>query len=417
MSMNRRDFGRSLGLAALASLVKSKRADAAPPGKAKYLLIFYTNGTDPGVWSPKGSTANNIVFSPMTEVLAPLRGNLILAEKLSSNGTADNHAAPGGLTGQNFGAQKMISLDQFVADQIKAAGIITPIPSLMLGSVPTEEQRTFYRDNQKLTPIFSPTVAYDNIFNAAAGGLPAETVRRRKTTIGQLSSELETIGAGLSATEQRKLKLHVNSIKDIETRLANSGGTGNGVCDAGAKPAEPNQPLLAASICLDLAVAAFGCDITRVAAVQFGHDQNCQVNIPEVGPGGNYHNDFIHSDNPRTRLLNVERWLCGEFLRAANKLKALPAPDGNGTLFDQTIMFWAREMGDAILHNGSDMRFVFSGGAGGYLSKAPGGRYIDGGGDAHLRALLNVCQAMGITNFNGFGDPNGARTPLPAIGQ
>jgi hypothetical protein len=150
--------------------------------------------------------------------------------------------------------------------------------------------------------------------------------------------------------------------------------------------------------------------------VQFGHHQNTQVTLGEVGAAGNWHNDFIHSDNPRTRLLNLERWLAQQFVAAANKLKSLPAPTGGGTLFDQTLMVWARDMGDAINHNGNDMRFVFSGGAGGYLKTSPNGRYIDGGSDAHQRALVNCAAAMGVTDFAGFGDVNAPRTPLPSIG-
>ena len=162
---------------------------------------------------------------------------------------------------------------------------------------------------------------------------------------------------------------------------------------------------------------AFACDLTRVACVQFGHHQNTQVSLPEVGNPGNWHNDFIHSDNPRMRLTNLERWLALQFVATANKLKALPAPTGSGTLFDQTLMVWARDMGDSIGHNGNDMRFVFSGGAGGYLVTSPNGRYVNGGGDAHQRALLNCAAAMGVTDFTGFGDVNAPRTPLDAIGK
>jgi len=55
-------------------------------------------------------------------------------------------------------------------------------------------------------------------------------------------------------------------------------------------------------------------------------------------------------------------------------------------------------------------------GAGGYLTTSPNGRYIDGGGDAHQRALLSCAAAMGVTDFTGFGDVTAPRTPLPAIG-
>ncbi|HKF69060.1 MAG TPA: DUF1552 domain-containing protein, partial [Vicinamibacterales bacterium] len=125
--LSRREFTRRVGLAALfspfLSLVKDRPASAASPGKAKYLLIFFSNGTDVAAWTPTGSTADNLVFSPMTEPLAPLRPNLVLIDRLSSMGTADNHAAPGGLTGQGYSGQSRISIDQFVSDKLRASGV------------------------------------------------------------------------------------------------------------------------------------------------------------------------------------------------------------------------------------------------------------------------------------------------------
>jgi hypothetical protein len=40
------------------------------------------------------------------------------------------------------------------------------------------------------------------------------------------------------------------------------------------------------------------------------------------------------------------------------------------------------------------------------------------GVDGHERVLLNLCEAMGITNFSSFGDPNVAaanKKPLDGI--
>ncbi|HEU4729160.1 MAG TPA: DUF1552 domain-containing protein [Kofleriaceae bacterium] len=416
--LSRRELVKRVGLAALfspfLSLVKRAPASAAPLGKANYLLVFYTNGTDPAAWTPAGSTADNLVLSAMTEPLAPLRSNLVLVEKLSSMGTADNHAAPGGLTGQGYSGQTRISIDQFISDRLRSAGVVTPIPNLILGSVKTEQQTSFYRDNQPLSPIFSPLAAYDAIFGAVGGGASPNLVRRRKSSLDLVQSELKQLSDQLGGQERQKLELHAASIRAVESRLEPGGA---GACASGPRPAEPSQDLLASVTHLELAITAFACDITRVASVQFGHHQNTQVSLTEVGNPGNWHNDFIHGDNPRTRLTNLERWLAQQFVAAATKLKSLPAPTGGGTLFDQTLMVWARDMGDAVGHNGNDMRFVFSGGAGGFLVTSPNGRYIDGGGQAHQRALTTCAAAMGITDLSGFGDVTQSRLPLETIGK
>ena len=82
-------------------------------------------------------------------------------------------------------------------------------------------------------------------------------------------------------------------------------------------------------------------------------------------------------------------------------------------------------MGDSTLHNQQSMRFVMAGGAGGYLKTDPRGRYLDlrpmGMGTSanrHERVLLSICDAMGITDYSGFGDPMLAspyKSPLPGI--
>jgi len=430
--LSRRDFSKAVGAAALfapfVSMLRQPRAQTAG-GRAKYLLIFVTNGTDVDAWSPVGSTATNVRHSVMTEKLAPLAPNLVLVEKLSSRGTADNHGAPGGLTGLGYSSNNHTSLDGYVADGLRAAGVRTPIPSLILGSVQNERHSTFYRDGQNLSPIYSPLTAYDTVFGGATptpggggggGGNDAEAaqiLRRRQSALDLMRGELTTLRGKLGSQERVKLDLHAESFRQLEERLtgAATGGGGGGECTVPGAPGDVGQDLLKNALNLDIGIQALACDITRVVGVRFGHHQSTQISLPEIGDAGDWHNSFIHGDNPRQRLINLERWLCDRFVDAANRLKALPAPDGDGSLFDQTLMVWARDMGDAVSHNGENMRFVFSGGAGGYLNTSASGRYIDGTGSAHQQALINCCEAMGV-NPSGFADPNGPRSPLSGIG-
>lgn len=438
---SRREFMRHAGLAAVfspfLSILDPKMAKAqAAPGQAKYLFIFFTNGTDVGAWTPRnGSSDGNINFSALTEPLAPLRDRLIIVEQLDSRGTATNHAAPGGLTGKNYDSTPLISLDQFVGDGLRANGIRTQVPSVALGGVPSQSPSVFYRDNRALTAIGSPTTAYQAIFNGALPAAPAgggdappdPRLLKRQRILDVLKGEITQLNQSLGSLEREKLQIHLASLEQLQERVLGGGG-GDGGGGAGpipvacnsfpSQPGDGGQDLLNSVIHMDIAINAFACDITRVAAVEFGHHQGAQVDIPEVGSPGDWHNTFTHGDNPRTRLGNLERWLAGQFVAAADKLKSLPAPDGNGTLFDQTLMIWARDMGDAVIHSGSDMRFVISGGAGGFLRHSPNGRYINGGGDAHARVLFSAIEAMGITNFSGFGNANAPaseRSGLPAL--
>jgi len=234
-----------------------------------------------------------------------------------------------------------------------------------------------------------------------------------------LNGELTQLSQTLGAQERAKLDAHAQSLRQMEERLAQQEELANNPdpvavqCSTPSDPGAGSEVLVNSVLHMDLAINAFACGLTRVASVQFGHHQNTQVNLAEVGAPGDWHNGFLHSDNPRTRLVALERWLAQQFVAAANKLKETPAPDGNGSLFDQTLLVWARDMGDGVSHNGTDMRFVLSGGAGGYLRT--GGSYIDGGGQAHSKVLFNMLEAMGITDPSGLGDATTNREPLAEI--
>lgn len=425
--LSRRNFARSAGLVTLFApfidLLENKTARAAASPAYTNLLLFFTPGTDVPAWTPRGSTDTNIAFSAMTEPLAPLKGNLCIVEHLSSFGSASSHGAPGGLTGMNHGAPTHISVEQFISDRLPAM----PLKNVLLGGVASEQQTSFFRDGRALAPIASTQTAFQAIFGGFTpggenipepGGMTPQE-RRRRSALDLVKGELTALSSQLGAQERQKLEVHAESIRQLEMSLDSSGGGGSepiAECAVPGSPQAGGEPLLASSIHLDLAVRALACGRTRVAAVQFGHHQNTQVSLPEVGAPGDWHNTFMHSDMaPRTRLVELERWLCREFVRAAEALKAIPLLDGSGSLFDRTLMVWARDMGDGVVHSGDDMRFVFAGGAGSYLAFSPNGRYIDGRGAHHQSALVSMCEAMGVYDFADFGDRNQPREPVPTL--
>lgn len=419
---------RGIGAAGLfspfVSLLDPRKAQAAV-GSAKYLMIFHTTGTDINLWHPAGSTNSQISFSEMLEPLAPLTDSLVIIEGLDSKGTANNHAAPGGLTGVGYSSNERISLEQFVGDGLDAQGVTTPFSSLILGGESSQSQSTFYRDGQALSPLFLPSTAYNTVFGGVTpdpgnGESALDRLARRQSILDVVGDQLGALSSQLGSEERQKLELHTDSIRELEERLvleADGGGGGGAGCSEVNDPSDSGESLHNCALLADMAATAFGCGLTRVAAIEFGHHQATQIGIPEIGPG-DWHN-YLHSGLSQN-LINVERFVGEQFVATAQKLQSLPSPDGNGSIYDHTLMIWTRGMGDAIGHSGTDMRFVLAGGAGGYLNTTPNGRYLQGGGQAHQRVLFNCCEAMGITDFTGFGstDANaGAREPLSSIGS
>jgi hypothetical protein len=342
----------------------------------------------------------------MTSPLASIADEVILIDNLSSFGTADNHTGPGGLTGRMDYGNGNVSFDQFLGQALSSVG--TPVPNLLLGGVPQESPSSFYRDGNIIAPISDPASAFDAIFsggapdpNATDGAAQAQALARRTSILDLVTQELTELSSAVGAEARVNLELHAESVRNFEQRLAGgSDPSGPSItCSTPAPVGDSGMDLQNSALNLGLAVEAFACDVTRVAAVQFGHHQSTQVSLPEVQ--GDWHN-FLHS-GLHEELKRLEMWMCDRFVETVQALKNRAAPDGNGTLFDQTLVIWTRDMGDAIVHNGNDMRFVVSGGAGGYFRYAPGGRYVNGQGTRHQRIFFNCFEALGVQSVEGFG--------------
>jgi hypothetical protein len=405
-------------------MLDGNTVSAQTAGRAKYLLLFTTHGTDVSKWASQGSDSSISSFSAMTEPLSAIKDSLILLDGVSGGGLCSSHGSPGGLCGATWGANPLISIDQFISDQLQASGNNTLIPHLVLGDGTNEQKTMFWRDNQPLTPVSSPSAAYSAIFGGQAppaatndGQTPSVDPRlaRRQSVLDLLNGELGQLEQALGAEERAKLQVHAESLRQIETRLEAQMGGGEGVvqpasCSFPSQPTNTGKILPDTSILLQLAVSALGCDLTRVASVQFGHHQSCPVELP--GLTGEWHNEFLHSPDKAPQLVQLEQWLSQEFVNAAQQLQSLPAPDGDGTLYDQTLMVWARDMGDAVNHGDSNMVYVFAGGAGGYLQHSGNGRYVKASG-GHIKALVTCADAMGVSNYSSFG--TGDRTPFSQL--
>ncbi|WP_437647045.1 DUF1552 domain-containing protein [Sorangium sp. So ce362] len=424
-SHHRRAFLKGLGASAGASFLFTPFLDsiaqAAPGKKPKRLLLFCTMGTAPQIWKPASVSGETPTFSESTSPLADVKQHVVLVDGLPSGNPGNNHGAPDGLTGLGFSdPAKLISVDQFIADKLVAGGTKTLIPSLLLGAESTVNNgRSPYYRKDNLPTIASPKSAYTTLFGSA---IPSNTtaddlLRRRRSVLDNLKSEIATLKGNLGSEQKYKLDLHLDSIRQLEERLSSAPSGEGGACGAPATPAgDPSDPLAANLLHMDLIVGAFACDITRVAAIQWGSDQAMTVELPDIGLRGEEHGTMIHTGAPaHLDLIKLEKWLAQRFVDLITKLKAIPEADGSGTLFDNTLIAWCRDMGDSPNHNMNEMKFVLASGEGGYLKTSPGGRYLRSN-ERHERVLLSLCDAMGVTSFSGFGDPNlQAKSPLPGL--
>lgn len=445
--------GAGLLLAPFVSMLREGTTRAAATKRAKRLLVFCTMGTKPDSWTPTVSGESISNWSAMTQPLSAIKDNVVLVEGCPAGNPMDGHGSPQGLTGMGNGyyavnnvQQLAISVDQFLADALKKSGVNRPLSSLVLGADTAGGVTLSFRAGKAVAPIASPASAFSTAFGGVSTGgsttpppsgtpttTPDAALQRRRNILSLVSGEIKDLQGRLGAHEKSKLEAHLDSISALENKLMASSGSGTGgggggssnpnaakACAGLSKPTDAATPIANAQLHLDILVNALACDITRVGVMQFGSDQSMKVDLPTLK--GEQHNEFIHSgtnDNFK-RLIDFEAWQATQFAAVVNSLKTKPDPDGgSGTLYDSTLVLWARDMGDAVNHDMKNMRFVLAGGAGGYLKQASGGRYVNAGGGAgnrHERVLLNVLEAFGVTDYKGFGDPDfSGKAPLSGI--
>ncbi|MCP4806427.1 MAG: DUF1552 domain-containing protein [Proteobacteria bacterium] len=383
------------GLAALlaAPLLRSRTARA--DGTARRLLVFFTpNGTVHDVWRPSGSGSTYALDSDILYPLAGLEDDLLVLDGMDFT-DATNHE--GGMVAM-LTAGGGTSVDQRIADHIGSA---TPYSSLELGVQTSAwggntQTRMSYRDGGFMTPDDDPQSVHKRLFGDLGD---ADLLERRQAVLGLLGEELSALHGKVESPEQGRLALHADALADVEKGL--SGGS----CDSIVAPESFNAssndafPDIARQQ-LDLAVQALKCGLTNVASVQLSHTVSPMV-MTWLGETSGHHTlSHASDDGGVASFAACGAWFAEQFAYLIAQLKA-------ADLFDDTVVLWATEMGDARAHVCTDVPWILT--SGGVFDT---GRYLSLDGEPHDRVLTSLCQAFGLSDTDFAGHGNGALEEL-----
>lgn len=399
-------------LAASFPLWNRNDARGAPGGTAKRLVVFFTpNGTVHRHRRPTGGTLDfDFAAGSILEPLRPNRRDLVVIDGLDFKGVSNHEGGMaamltggGGATSESRG----MSIDQFVAAELAAD---TRFASLELGvqtsawGAGVQTRMSYTGASTYASPVDDPAETLRRIFGAA-GATPEEldaVALGRRSILDNARAEVTELRGRVPTRERAKLDIHLDAIRAMERGLSPSGGGAAcsaptlGSFDPYANAAFPTVGRAQ----MDLLVAALACDATRVASIQWAHTVAPHV-FSWTGTNEGHH-ALSHMDDGNAAgvaaFVAAERWFSEQFKYLIDRLAALP--EGTGTMLDNTLVVWAKEMGDSRLHVCTDVPFVLAGGAGGALSP---GRYINAAGAPHQKLLVSICQAMGLSNRT-FGD-------------
>jgi hypothetical protein len=231
-----------------------------------------------------------------------------------------------------------------------------------------------------------------------------------------LTTDATRLRQRLAGTERSKLDAHLDALAGISRRIDQ---TTSIACSKPTEAPDGNRETPAGNeyipIVLDFTAQLLACDLTRV--VNLSIDPVNSGSAPwladkdPIFASASLHNDIAHGYRPEDeasqKLLSfVTAWYAEQVSYFIDRLKA--TPEGNGTVYDNTIILWTTELGDPARHMHTNVPFVLAGGGGSFEK----GRYLAYGvgteiadtSDPHSRLLTSLANQFGA-NVDHFGDP------------
>jgi hypothetical protein len=437
-SIPRRTVLRGAAGAALAlPWLPSLTARAATAPIKRFVVMFSPNGTLPGAWTPTG-TETAFTLGPILAPLAPHQADLVVVAGLNQQGGGgDGHQNgiggmltgtglnPGPFAGQGAapaGWAMGPSVDQRIAAEM---GAPTKYRSLELGVQVKDADnwgRMIYRTaNQPLPPNDDPADVYARVFTDLHTD-PAVLVRqlkRKKSILDAVAGEYGRVSGRVGAADRMRLDAHATAVREIEQRLVAQSVSSNATCHDPAvrAVAKANNDAFpdVGSLQLDMLAMALACDITRVASLQWSRSVS-QVRftwLPMPVPEG--HHDLSHrSDDDAdavAKLTRINAWYASQLAGLITRLKAIP--EGDGTVFDNTLILWANELAKGNTHSRFGAGYVLAGRAGGALRT---GRFLDYTGQSipHNNLLVSLLNLMDVPDKS-FGKTDWCTGPLAGL--
>ena len=423
----RRRFLQSMGVAlklpileCMAPLVL-RGADAKPP--MRMLVVVNNIGVLPKSFFPS-SVGRGYELSPYLSALAGYRDDFTVFSGLSHPGVTGGHSADNCFLTSARGAFKSgfrnsISLDQFAAEKL---GPVTRFPNLNLGVNIDKANRSlsWTRDGVLLPAEDSARALFQKMFlqdDSAAVEKQLHRLEERGSILDTLLDETKSFSRGLNGNDKARLDQYFTSIREVEDRLQTAREWEVRPKPQATQPAPEDiqdKKLFFEKFDLMLAMAqlAFESDSTRIVTLMVdafltpAFRLDGQRNTTESYHGLSHHGQAVEKVK---QLEEADRLQ----MRVLSKLlDGLAGKNERGQrLLDSTMVLYGSNMGDANIHDNSNLPILFAGG--GFLH----GQHIAFRRDNNLplsNLYVTMLQRMGV-DAGAFGSSNGVVSELGRV--
>lgn len=278
----------------------------------------------------------------------------------------------------------------------------------------------------------------------SGGGAPAtpgvleELLLRKRSVNDQVLAEFNHLVSlpQLSMEDKRRLKNHMEGVRQLEMKLMNTGGNMNEINDGTGEfygcnisPAtmtaldafkngikfNSNSHMIEDLVALhaETVALAFACGANRTAALQWGNGTDGTVYSTQATGGYNTFHKISHQTNSNSSSGNdsfaaaahaeIDQIRMGTFAKVVQSFK-------NYGLLDHSFIMHTNSLGVGKSHTFNNLPIILAGNAGGFLKQ---GQFLNLSGKTNAPLLASLITAAGVPTTN-FGAGGGQLTDIHA---
>lgn len=399
----------TLGLPLLDAMVPALTATAKTAAKpvTRLGVVYAPNGVTMSAWTPQ-ATGSAFELSPILLSLAPFREQLVVVSGLSggAGGNGHNSASTAFLTGVSAdGPTRGVSIDQLAANEF---GKETQLASLELSldasgtsevcdgqSCSLQMSLSWRTPTLQLPTEHDPRVIFERLFGDSGTTDSATRLARLRKDRSILDSVIEGVAdlqRGLGPGDRRKVVEYLESVRDVERRIQRGEEQSARELPVVSRPnGFPATFEEYAKLMFDLQVLAYQCDLTRVITFMFGRELSART-YPELGITDSHHTFSHHQNDPGKIALiaKLNAYHISMFAYYVEKLRS--TADGDGSLLDNSLLFYGGGLSDGNIHDMRDLPMLLLGGK----RLVKGGRHLKYHGEVASNLLLSIMDMLGL---------------------
>jgi hypothetical protein len=368
-----RSAGAALALPALECMTATF-ARAARPAHMRMLIVANNLGVLPKYFFPE-TPGRGYQLSPYLHELAKHRDEFTVFSGLSHPGVSGGHSADNCLLTAARGAFKSgfrnsISLDQFAAEKL---GPVTRFPSMNLGVNIDRGNRSlsWTRDGVLLPAEDGAAKLYQRMFVQGSKEDVARQVLRlenRGSILDVLLDESKRFAAGLGADDRARLDQYVTSVREVEERMqtALAWETKPKPSAAQAQPEDVQDKKLffeKFDLMLSMAQLAFESDSTRIVTLMVDAFFTPAYKLNDQATTTDSYHGLSHHGQAEGKVKQLQETDRRQMRLLDKTFASLAARKEDGVrLLDRTMVLYGSNMGDANIHDNTNLPILLAGG-------------------------------------------------------